>query len=204
MPRLNMPQVRPTPMVVPTRDYPHLKRLMKEVDFACATCSSAMGQPVYHTLEEAVKEPVSGVPTKQGTGIVGPKGMVATRFLVLCPECRTVPENNPLMPGGYCDLMDIDPGYIRPFRPQGDGGDGVTYDGDDDEPKAAVVSNLGKGRHFKKTSDLNPKTRKQTAKEKRLIAEALASNNQAVPKDAVSSAKKAKPAKAKAKAKTKK
>ena len=121
MPLTNFPHVRPTPMVLPTKDYPHLKHLMKEVDFACATCSSAQGQPVYYTLEEAHREPLSAGPTSHAGSIIA-KGMIATRFLVLCPTCRTVPENNPLMPGGFCELLDIDPKYKRPARAQGVGG----------------------------------------------------------------------------------
>ena len=138
MPLKNFPHVRPTPMLLPTKDYPWLRQLMKEVDFACATCSSAQGQPVYYTLEEAHREPLSSSAKTHHAGLITAKGMVATRFLVLCPTCRTVPENNPLMPGGFCELMDIDKNYKRPFRAQGSGGDGLSYDDDDsgDSPPA--------------------------------------------------------------------
>ena len=190
MPLQNFPHVRPTPMVLPTKDYPWLKRLMKEVDFACATCSSAQGQPVYHTIEEAHREPLSSEPTSH-QGSITAKGMVATRFLVLCPTCRTVPENNPMMPGGFCDLMMIDKNYKRPFRPQGTGGDGLTYDGDDEADEAAVrpTGKFG-GKKLKKTSDLNPLSAPTlTAAQKRAIKKAQASNAEAVPANAVSMAK---------------
>lgn len=191
MPLNNFPHVRPTPMVLPTKDYPWLKRLMKEVDFACATCSSAQGQPVYHTLEEAHREPLSAHPTKHA-GSITPKGMVATRFLVLCPTCRTIPENNPLMPGGFCDLMEIDPNYKRPFRAQGSGGDGLTYDDDDGDDNVAVRPTSGKfgGKRLKKTSDLHPLSfSKMTPAQKRAIKKAQESNREEVPSDAVKVAK---------------
>lgn len=198
MPLNSFPHIKPTPMVVPTRDYPWLKKLMKEVDFACASCSSAQGQPVYYTLEEARKDPVSGPPNPRG-GIVTEKGMIATRFLVMCPVDRTVPENNPLMPGGFCDLMAIPPDYKRPYRPQGEGGDGVTYDGDDEPSVVAPKKAPGKfaSRKLKTTSDLSKATKKLTAAEKRLIQQALKSNKEDVPVNAVAAAKGSKTSKKK-------
>jgi hypothetical protein len=189
MPLQNFPHVRPTPMVLPTKDFPWLKRLMNEVDFACATCSSAQGQPVYHTLAEAHREPLSAEPTSHG-GSITPKGMIATRFLVLCPTCRTVPENNPMMPGGFCDLMAVPKDYKRPFRPQGTGGDGLTYDGDDDGDDVAL--RVPKTRKFgssklKKTSDLKPV--KLTPAQKKMIKKAQESNFEPVPANAVTAAK---------------
>lgn len=182
MPISNFPHIKRTPMVVPTKDYPWLKNLMKQVDFACASCSSAQGQAVHYTLEEAILDPISGAPTKGG-GIISAKGMIATRFLVMCPVDRTVPENSPLMPGGYCDLMDINQQYKRPHRAAG-AGDGITYDGDDDDDESASVKprKFG-GARLKKASDL-PKN-KLTAKEKKLIKEAVASNQAPVPSEAL-------------------
>ena len=195
MPLKNFPHVRPTPMLLPTKDYPWLRQLMKEVDFACATCSSAQGQPVYYTLEEAHREPVSSSAKTHHVGLITAKGMVATRFLVLCPTCRTVPENNPLMPGGFCELMDIDKNYKRPFRAQGSGGDGLSYDDDDDsgdslQPTRKEPGKFGSKR-LKKTSDLNAQSAipKLTAAQKRAIKLAQASNAEAVPVNAVALAK---------------
>lgn len=184
MPLSNFPHIKRTPMVVPTKDYPHLKSLMKNVDFACASCSSAQGQAVHYTLEEAILDPVSGAPTK-GNGIITAKGMIATRFLVMCPVDRTVPENNPLMPGGFCDLMDIDPKYKRPYRAAG-AGDGITYDGDEDPEEAALNTKPRKfgSRRLKSDSDL-PKPKKLTAAEKKLIKQAQESNKAQVPADAL-------------------
>lgn len=182
-PLSNFPHIKRTPMVVPTKDYPWLKNLMKQVDFACASCSSAQGQAVHYTLEEAILDPISGAPTKGG-GIISAKGMIATRFLVMCPVDRTVPENSPLMPGGFCDLMDIDPKYKRPHRAAG-AGDGITYDGDDDDAEEASLKprKFGSSR-LKKVTDL-PKPVKLSAKDKKLVAAALESNKAEVPASAL-------------------
>jgi hypothetical protein len=183
MARLSMPQIRPTPMVVPTKQYPWLKGLMKQVDYACPSCSAGSGQPVYHTLEESILDPLSGAPTELGAALTE-KGLVATRFLVMCPETRCVPENNPLIPNGYCDLMQISPNYKRPFRPVGDQ-NSITYDGDEEDAKPAVkVRKFGSGK-LKKASEINPKSLPLTAKARRLIKAARASNKEAVPADAL-------------------
>jgi hypothetical protein len=219
MPLQNYPLVKPTPMVLPTKDYPWLKRLINEVDFACATCSSAQGQAVYYTLKEAHREPVSAAPTSHSGSIIA-QGMVATRFLVMCPTCRTVPENNPLMPGGFCDLMDIDPNYKRPFRAAGTDGDGLTMDGDEEADGPSVVSREPQrfaSRRLKKKTDLNKLSRQApaarvpvsapgripnaavvrlSAEQQRLVKLAEKSNKEEVPADAVALAKGAKGAKA--------
>jgi len=181
-----MPLIPRTPSVVPTKQYPWMKRLMTEVDYACPSCSSGANQPVFHTLGESILEPISG-PAVEGKGVVTEKGIIATRFLVMCPETRCVPENSPLMMGGIVDLMAIDPNYKRPFRPVTDEGS-ISFDGDDQAEPAVrtpdAPKKFGSGK-LKKTSDLNPKTRKLTAKEKRLIKAAEDSNKAPVPKDAL-------------------
>lgn len=165
-PSFNIPAIPPVPVVIPTSQFPHLRELVKELDFPCAVCSAKTGAPVYRTFLEAVREPLSA-PSISGKVPVTKMGMYATRFVVLCPECRCAPKGGPFIQGeGIIDLLDIPKGYKRPARPQNNAADGgMSYDdaeaiqaklesGQGDAASAVRMEGPPKGGR-KKVSDLN-------------------------------------------------
>jgi hypothetical protein len=152
-----VPAVSPVRSILPTSQYPHLKRIVHELDYMCASCSSASGGgEVWKTFMESERSPISG------PGISSKKGMVATTFLLLCPECRTVPTGGPFIESGIINLLNVPADYKRPPRPSSTVEDSLVTDTDDEDglvvmPKKAP---FGAGKHKKKDSDLK-KTRKK-------------------------------------------
>jgi hypothetical protein len=114
------PVSSPIPAILPTKQYPHLPRLLREIDYICANCSSAEGQQVYRTLQESAGnlQPISG---PMGVTKSGKLRQMYTRFGVLCPKCRTAPEDTdmPFFSKGIVDLLACPPEYRRPPRPKG-------------------------------------------------------------------------------------
>lgn len=131
MPQFNIPPIPPVPVVIPAGQFPHLRQLVKELDFPCAVCSAKTGAPVFRTFLEAVKEPLSA-PAIKDKAVLTKMGMYATRFVILCPECRCAPKGGPFIQGeGIIDLLDpaIPENYKRPVRPQNNMADGgMSYD----------------------------------------------------------------------------
>lgn len=172
MPPLNVPPIPPVPAVIPAAQYPHLKALIKELDFPCATCSAKVGSPVFHTFEEAVKEPLSA-PSIKGKPMITKMGMYATRFAIFCPETRIPPNGGPFIQGqGIIDLLAIPPDYKRPQRASNQAAaGGISYD--DAEalqaaatPAVRMPSGPPKGGK-KKKSDLNTGKLDKAAKAKK-------------------------------------
>ncbi len=113
-------------VVLPTKQYPYLKDLVKQVDFVCSNCSSAEGYPVYHTLAEAHTEPLGG------------PGQYTTMFTVYCPTCRTTPTDGDYIHNGIIDLLKVPRGYKRPPRVNGStAGLGMQFE-EEDEPVIEV------------------------------------------------------------------
>ena len=149
---------------LPTNQFPHLKTLIHELDYACSTCTSGKGYPVYRTVAETLA--VTGQP------ISGP-GKYTTRWVLMCPECLTIPEEGPFIMHGIIDLLDaaIPHGYKRPDRGS-QGGDNNLFETDpEDDPTAPVlkpapqpsIARKPRGA-VKKTSELHPKTKGTKAK----------------------------------------
>jgi hypothetical protein len=142
---------------LPTKAYPHLKKLVHELDFPCSTCSSAYQQPIYRTFMECYEagtlQPING------------PGNTFTRFGLLCPECYTSPEEGPFIQNGIIDLMTIPQTYKRPKRLTGIEKDSL-FEEEDDEDLSAPVIKIPKAPTgpVKKMSDLNPKTRGERPK----------------------------------------
>lgn len=117
-------------ILLPTKQYPHLKQLVHEVDFVCSNCSSAEGSPVYHTFWDAHKEPLGG------------PGKYTTMYTVYCPTCRTTPTDADFIQNGIIDLLNVPKGYKRPPRPSNTAGQDIGFEEDEDpvisasEPKA--------------------------------------------------------------------
>lgn len=107
-----IPAVRPVPAILPVSKYPHLAQLVHELDFICSSCSSVHGQTVYRTFMEAEREPIAG----PGDVKTNKKGMVATRFLLRCPDCKCVAAGGAYIDGGVIDLLAVSPKYKRPER----------------------------------------------------------------------------------------
>lgn len=130
---------------LPTKAYPYLKKLIHECDFACSTCSSAHGQPIYRTVAEVLQagshQPING------------PGNTVSRFGLLCPECFTAPSEGPFIQNGIIDLLTVPPTYKRPNRPSVTSDDNMFEDEDDVD---APVLRASQG---KKESELHPKTR---------------------------------------------
>lgn len=126
MPQFNIPPIPPVPTVIPSGQFPHLRQLVKELDFPCAVCSAKTGAPVFRTFLDAVKEPLSA-PSIAGKAPMTKMGMYATRFAIFCPECRCAPRGGPFIEGeGIIDLLNpsIPKDYKRPARPQNNVEDG--------------------------------------------------------------------------------
>lgn len=160
MPRtqIQVPQSAPVRAVLPTKKYPHLRSVIKELDFACATCSSAFGQPVWVSFEEAVKEPIHG-----------PEHYTTT-FALLCPDCRTIPQDGPFINNGMIDLLMVPATYKKPRRAVAARSEsGLEMDEEEEgfEDVEAVDEPVRRPRTLKtkkKTSDLSPATRGKKAK----------------------------------------
>ena len=126
MPPFNIPPIPPVPTVIPSGQFPHLRSLVKELDFPCAVCSAKTGAPVFRSFMDAVKEPLSA-PSIAGKAPQTKMGMYATRFAIFCPECRCAPRGGPFIEGeGIIDLLNpaIPLNYKRPARPQNNVADG--------------------------------------------------------------------------------
>src|SRR5665213_1034800 len=124
---MGVPQSAKTPMVIPTREFPHFERLMDEIDYKCTECTNLnQGVDVYHTLNESSLSPISGVciPGRKG---IGSKGIIATRFLVMCPKTQFVPVNSPLFERAVCDLERFTAAFKKPDRGVR-GRSGVSFD----------------------------------------------------------------------------
>lgn len=161
MPRtqLQMPSAKPVRATLPTKQYPHLRGLIKELDFACANCSSASGQPVYVTFEEAVKDPLRG------------PGNYTTAFALYCPDCHIPPMDGPFINQGMIDLLQIPKNYKKPKRVTvSSDASGLEMDEEESqgfEDVEAVEVPAKRPRTIqtkKKTTDLNPATRGRKAK----------------------------------------
>ena len=169
-PQSGLKRILSTAAVLPTSKYPHLRKVVRELIFKCPSCTSGHNRPVYWTWEEAVKDPLSG-PSVPGKPSVTPKGMIATRFAVFCPDCGVKMGGSYVDASGIIDLLSVPQDFKRPPMPAEDTGDSVSFD---DGDGAAVkmpatekaTSPFGKGKKSKKKSDLNPKTKAETAKEK--------------------------------------
>jgi hypothetical protein len=143
---------------LPTKQYPHLKTLIHECDFACSTCSSAKGQPTYRTVAEVLQ---SGA----GQPISGP-GNFISRWGLLCPECMTAPAEGPFIMNGIIDLLEVPKSYKRPERPTVSNDQNLF---EEDEPEAPVLKQPSIAiTRPKKTSDLHPKTKGTKVKAKAL------------------------------------
>ena len=123
---------------LPTRQYPHLPRILNEVDFHCKCCSEAEGRTVYRTLAECQNSllPLGG--DYRGR---------TTRFSVFCPSCRCAPgpdADTQFMENGIIDLARVPKNYTRPSR-----GNGVSRTPGmfTDEEVAARAEELEKARH---------------------------------------------------------
>jgi hypothetical protein len=186
----NVPVVQPTPAVIPANTYPHLRALVKELDFPCANCTSAKNMPIYVPWKDAIKAPI-GAPAIPGRPSIGRQGMISTVFLLTCPECNCLLNNGPLVNGaGIIDLLSVHPEYKKPDRPHANM-EGTVMEGEEEvaepAPAARPTRTLGKGIKKKKTSDLNPKTleqqkaeaAEQLRKNADLIKKAEASNQEA-------------------------
>ena len=134
---------------LPTKQYPHLKKLIFELDFACSTCSSAKGQPIYRTIAEVLQ---SGA----GQPISGPANFT-TRWGLLCPECMTAPAEGAFIMNGIIDLLEVPHGYKRPERPSVSD-DQNLFEADEEEAPV-LKSQPSIARQPKKTSDLHPKSK---------------------------------------------
>ena len=180
MPPFNIPPIPPVPVVIPSGEFPHLRQLVKELDFPCAVCTAKTGAPVFRTFLEAVKEPLSA-PSIKGKAPITKMGMYATRFVILCPECRCAPKGGPFIQGeGIIDLLDpsIPKDYKRPVRPQNTSADGgMSYDDAEDlqdkmqgskgdGTSAVRMSNKLPRAGKKKDSDINAKSAKARNKAK--------------------------------------
>lgn len=157
MPRtqLQIPTAAPIRAKLPTKQYPHLKSVINELDFACQTCSSAMGQTVHVNFMDAVKDPIRG-----------PEDY-STVFALLCPDCRTAPQDGPYITMGMIDLLMVPANYKRPARSisnRNETGLGMDEEGDEDVQQQEVAEKRTPRLQKKKTSDLNPATRGKKAK----------------------------------------
>ncbi len=158
MPRtqLQVPQSAPVRAVLPTKAYPHLRQVVEELDFACATCSSAFGQPVWVSFLDARKEPVRG------------PQHYTTSFVLLCPECNTVPMDGPFIENGMIDLLQVPKTYKRPRRSTaGRSESGLEMEAEGPEEVEAVDVPEKRQRTLKtkkKVTDLSPATRGRKAK----------------------------------------
>ena len=151
-----VPIVPPIQASLPTKLHPHLKRLIHQMDFRCASCSSAYQMPVWRTFIEADKDPISG------------PGKGTTVFLMKCQECHTVPTDGPYINNGILDLLEVPEHYRRPPRPTMEAANSLTMDDEDDSTvdeqtkRDAEASRsrrpLG-GKTKKKDSDINPKSK---------------------------------------------
>jgi hypothetical protein len=152
-----VPVVPPIPATLPTKQYPHLRTLIHELDFRCASCSSAYGVPAWRTFLEADKDPISG------------PGKGTTVFLLKCPECHTVPTDGPYIGNGIIDLLAVPHNYKRPPRPSLTSPQSLSMDHEDDasveeqtrrDAEALRTRKPLGGKTKKKDSDLNPKSKK--------------------------------------------
>jgi hypothetical protein len=171
MPRANEAFQTSGPMYgkLPTIQYPYLKKLIFELDFACSTCSSAKGQPTYRTVAEVLS-------AGMGDPINGP-GKYFTRYVLKCPECLTIPEEGPFIMHGIIDLLSIPAGYKRPDRGAGSADNNLFEDEGEDanasvlrqpeEPSIALPKARSRG-PVKKVSELHPKTTGRKVKAKGL------------------------------------
>lgn len=172
MPQFNIPPIPPVPTVIPSGQFPHLRQLVKELDFPCAVCSAKTGAPVFRSFMDAVKEPLSA-PAIQGKAPMTKMGMYATRFAIFCPECRCAPRGGPFIEGeGIIDLLNplIPKDYKRPARPQNNVEDGgMSFDDAEaiqqrieakqgDAASAVRMENKLPKAGKKKNSDLNKKS----------------------------------------------
>jgi len=157
MPRSNpiMPSAAPIRAVLPTKKHPHLREVVKQLDFVCSTCSSAYGAPVFRSFMDAAKDPISG-----------PENYT-TRFLVRCPECNTIPTDGPFISNGIIELLQVPANYKRPKRPTVNvSEDNLGFQDEDDEPLVSVPPTQMRTSNSrpKKASDLSPATRGKKAK----------------------------------------
>ncbi len=166
MPRPNpqIPTAAPVVSTLPTKKYPHLRNVIKELDFACATCSSAFGQPVYVSFMDAVRDPISG------------PGHYHTTFGLLCPDCRTAPQDGPFITMGMINLLAVPADYKRPKRANSSGGgESLAFDDEDEAPKVhgrfeeeedeyVEAPQPRRLKTKKKTTDLSPASRGRKAK----------------------------------------
>jgi len=183
MPPLSVPPIPPVPTVIPSGQFPHLRELVKELDFPCAVCTAKTGAPVYRSFLDAVKEPLSA-PAIHGKPSVTKMGMYATRFAIFCPECRCAPKGGPFIEGeGIIDLLNpsIPKGYKRPVRPTNqmlEGG--ISYDDAEALQQQAEAGSAPAVRMSsalppagkKKKSDLNKGVPDKAAKAKKKKAQA--------------------------------
>ncbi len=134
---------------LPTKAYPHLKQLIHECDFACSTCSSAKGQPIYRTVAEVLQagchQPING------------PGNTFSRFGLLCPECFTAPSEGPFIQNGIIDLLQVPKTYKRPDRPTVTSDENMFEDEDEGGEEAPVLRKPAGP--VKKESELHPKTK---------------------------------------------
>ena len=184
-PQLSMvgkPPAAEVPARLPLKKYPHLRRLVNEIEFICSNCSSGT-ERVYITFKEARREPLVAPPDP------------CTRFVVLCPMCQCAPESGAggRIQRGMLDLLQFPIDYRKPQRSKAaaisslSGDDGMDLLGDtgenyataadilEEEEKAAPrrKPKLSGAGTKKKVTDLNtgaPKSvrkRKATAKKKK-------------------------------------
>lgn len=175
-------------MLLPTKALPHYKDLMSNVYYKCTECTQkSRSGPVYHNLISSLCRPMSS-PAIPGYDMFSAKGIVATRFLVMCAETGFVPKEDPQFDFGICDMERFPEGYQSMQKGGSDGGN-LHFDDEEVEAAAASKKPLKFGsRQLKTSSDLKTKPavfaptaklqpltpkRKLNKEEKKMIQEAL-------------------------------
>ena len=157
-----LPGLRQSPDIpskLPTKQYPHLKELINEVEFKCGNCTSATGAPVYRTFKEAYRSPLSG------------PGEATTRFLLLCPICMTTPKEGcgGRLMEGIVDLLSFPKGYKAPKHESvATGRPALSFDDDDVDVQQAHLPKSEKIKSKtikKKDTDLSKPKRKYTRRQ---------------------------------------
>ncbi len=171
-----LPKRVPVAILIPTSQYPWLKRIVNSLRCKCPNCTREMQTPVWFSFLEAHEagyvEPIAG-PAIKGRQQVSAQGMIATSFAVFCPKCGG-PAGEPT-DNGLLDLLVIPKDWVQNVSGEGTG-TVLTFEGDKPEhiparmdapavvmehEEVPVPAPRGKGKNKRaKISDMSPANRK--------------------------------------------